>query len=384
MPQADSKSSSRQEQQQTTTETIPYHSISYQQSEEDTIDLYELCISLWKNKWLIIAFTTVAALGSLVFALTVPKVYKAETLLLPPKEKDFQALNILNVHQRITTGSEYISLTKIYDSKTIFEKFKQNLKSRKIQKKFIHEKGLIELLFPGQNLENIDEGIYKVFADLINVESDDDLTTLSLKLQDGEIASKLVNDLTEFVDKETIATLVEDLNDKIENMIRDIEYTISSKRLLAERRREDQITRYTENAEIARRLGMVGRVDATNIIQTTEINTDIATATSPLYYLGYEALMTEIGILRNRKSDDPFINGLRDLQEQLELLKAVNFEKDKMSSVHIDERAYSPMEAIEPNRRLIVSIVTAVGLFSGIFLVFIIEFIKTQRKKHSE
>ena len=67
MPQADSKSSSKQEQQQTTTETIPYHSFSYQQSEEDTIDLYEIWITLWKNKWIIVAFTIVAALGSMVY-----------------------------------------------------------------------------------------------------------------------------------------------------------------------------------------------------------------------------------------------------------------------------------------------------------------------------
>ena len=140
----------------------------------------------------------------------------------------------------------------------------------------------------------------------------------------------------------------------------------------------------SENAEIARILGMVGRVDSTNIIQTTEINTDIATATSPLYYLGYEALMTEIGILRNRKSDDAFIHGLRDLQEQLALLNAVNIEEENMSSVHIDEIAYPPKSPIKPNRRLIVTIGILAGMFSGILLIFFIEFIKTQRKKHSE
>ena len=390
MPQTDSKSSSRQEQQQTTTETISSSSSSYQQIEEDTIDLYELSVTLWKNKWIIVSSTIVAVLGSIVFALITPTIYKAESLLLPPKEKDFQALNILEVHKRITTKSEFVSLSKYFDPETVFSEFKQNLKSRKIQKKFINEKGLMELLFPGQTSKNIDEGVYKGFAQLINIESENNLTTLSIEMHDGEIASKLVNDFIEFVNKETIIILVEDLNDKIEHMIRDIKYTIASKRALAERRREDQIIRYSEHAEIAKKLGMVGRVDATNIIQNTQMNANNTgirrqtTATSPLYYLGYEALMTEIGILRDRKSDDPFITGLRDLQEQLALLNAVNIEKENMSSVHIDEKAFPPISPIKPNRRLIVTIGSLAGMFSGIFLIFFIEYIKTQRKKHSE
>ena len=152
---------------------------------------------------------------------------------------------------------------------------------------------------------------------------------------------------------------------------------------MAAQRRKDQITRYAENAEIAKQLGIIGRVDATNIIQTTQMNLDIATATTPLYYLGYEALMTEIKILSNRKSDDPFIAGLRDLQEQLALLSSIKLDQEKMTAVYIDQAAYPPNSPIKPNRRLIVSLATVVGLFSGIFLAFFIEFVQDQRKKHS-
>jgi chain length determinant protein (polysaccharide antigen chain regulator) len=94
--------------------------------------------------------------------------------------------------------------------------------------------------------------------------------------------------------------------------------------------------------------------------------------------------MTEITILKNRKSDDPFIVGLRDLQEKLALLRTLEFDKEKLRAVHIDQAAYPPKSAIKPNRRLIVSLVTVVGLFSGIFLAFFIEFVQNQRKKHSE
>jgi uncharacterized protein involved in exopolysaccharide biosynthesis len=55
-----------------------------------------------------------------------------------------------------------------------------------------------------------------------------------------------------------------------------------------------------------------------------------------------------------------------------------------MSAVYIDRPAYPPNLPIKPNRRMIVSLATVVGLFSGIFLAFFIEFLQNQRKKHSE
>ena len=177
--------------------------------------------------------------------------------------------------------------------------------------------------------------------------------------------------------------LVEDSKNSIANQIRDIEYTIASKRQMAKQRREDQIVRYHEAAIIADSLGIKRRVDATNIIQNTQMNVDIATATTPLYYLGFDALSIEITILKNRKSDDPFISGLRDLQEQLALLRSIKFDQEKMTAVHIDQAAYPPNSPIKPNRRLIVSLATVVGLFSGIFLAFLITFVQNQRKKHS-
>jgi chain length determinant protein (polysaccharide antigen chain regulator) len=114
------------------------------------------------------------------------------------------------------------------------------------------------------------------------------------------------------------------------------------------------------------------------------MNVDIATALTPLYYLGIEALSAEIEILQNRKSDDPFISGLRDFQEQLALLRSFKISDKGMHSVSIDQPAYSQKNRIKPNRRLIVSLGTVVGLFLGIFLVFFVSFVQKQKEAHSE
>ena len=91
MPITDSKPTSDNPQTQAP-QNVQYAAPYPQQFEDDTIDLYELWITLWNKKWLVIAVTVIAALGSVVYALQQTPIYKAEALLLPPKAKDVQSL----------------------------------------------------------------------------------------------------------------------------------------------------------------------------------------------------------------------------------------------------------------------------------------------------
>jgi len=72
------------------------------------------------------------------------------------------------------------------------------------------------------------------------------------------------------------------------------------------------------------------------------------------------------------------------LQENLALLRSIKIEEEGMHSVTIDQAAYPPKNRIKPNRRLIVSLSTVVGLFLGIFLVFFVSFVQKQKEIHSE
>lgn len=54
----------------------------------DEIDLRELFKALWKGKWIIIATTMVFAIGSVLYALSLPNIYKADTLLAPAESSD--------------------------------------------------------------------------------------------------------------------------------------------------------------------------------------------------------------------------------------------------------------------------------------------------------
>ena len=345
--------------------------------EDDTIDLYELWITLWNKKWLVIGVSVIAALGSVVYALLQPPVYKAEALLLPPKEKDVQSLNVQGVQ-----GVQGVTAARA------FAAFKNNLSSRSLQKKFIDEQGLMDILAPGRTPETRDIEILESFAKMIKIEhvkralENKKGMSVSMESNDPEFAANLVNDYISFFDTETILALSAAARNSLAGQIRDIEYTIASKRQMAKQRREDTILRHEEAAVIAGKLGVRDRVDTTNVVQNNQRN--ISTSSTPLYYRGYKALNAEIKILKNRKSDDPFISGLRDLQEILALLSSIKIEAEGMHAVTIDQAAYPPKKRIKPNRRLIVSLSTVVGLFLGIFLVFFVSFVQKQKETHSE
>ena len=130
--------------------------------------MYELWITLWNRKWLVIAVTVVAALGSVVYALQQQNVYKAEALLLPPKAKDIQSMNVLGMQREYSYGLRDTIQPEI-TSEDVFNKFKQNLNSRTLHKKFIQENGLMELLAPDRTPETRDEDIYKGFSELIKL-----------------------------------------------------------------------------------------------------------------------------------------------------------------------------------------------------------------------
>ncbi len=167
-----------------------------------------------------------------------------------------------------------------------------------------------------------------------------------MESEDPVFAAKLVNDYVIILTAETVRAMVADATNSIAEQIRDIEYNISSKRQMAKQRREDTILSFEEAAKIAAELGVRERVDTTNVVQNNQLN--ISTSNTQLYYRGYKALNAEIGYPQSTQIRRSFHSGLRDLQEQLALLRSFKIEEEGMHSVTVDQAAYPPKTASSP------------------------------------
>ncbi|MGE6648200.1 Wzz/FepE/Etk N-terminal domain-containing protein [Shewanella colwelliana] len=69
--------------------------VNPQITSNDEIDLRELFAVIWQGKWLIIAITAVFAIGSVIFAIMQPNIYKSEALLAPASEEQGGGLSAL-------------------------------------------------------------------------------------------------------------------------------------------------------------------------------------------------------------------------------------------------------------------------------------------------
>ncbi|QYJ79922.1 Wzz/FepE/Etk N-terminal domain-containing protein [Shewanella acanthi] len=67
----------------------------FSQVHDNEIDLRELFSVLWQGKWLIILITALFAIGSVIFAVMQPNIYKSEVLLAPASEEQAGGLSAL-------------------------------------------------------------------------------------------------------------------------------------------------------------------------------------------------------------------------------------------------------------------------------------------------
>lgn len=66
------------------------HTRQYRPSQpcaDDEIDLRELSATLWRGKWIIVAFTVVFAAAGVAYALSKPNIYRASVLLAPTQDE---------------------------------------------------------------------------------------------------------------------------------------------------------------------------------------------------------------------------------------------------------------------------------------------------------
>lgn len=69
-----------------TNETHNYDPQRHSDYQDDEIDLRELFGIIWQGKWWIIAITFVFAVGSVIYSLSLPNIYKSEATLAPTEE----------------------------------------------------------------------------------------------------------------------------------------------------------------------------------------------------------------------------------------------------------------------------------------------------------
>ncbi|EKY4202502.1 Wzz/FepE/Etk N-terminal domain-containing protein [Vibrio alginolyticus] len=130
----------------------------------DEIDLRELFKALWKGKWTIIATTFVFAVGAVLYALSLPNIYKADALLAPAESSNGGGLSTMAGQLGGLAALAGVNLGAGESSQT--DLAVQVMKSRQFVEAFINKHDLLVPLMATKDwdLENnkliLDEELY--------------------------------------------------------------------------------------------------------------------------------------------------------------------------------------------------------------------------------
>ena len=353
--------------------TIPVYIAPYK-DRGDEVSLIDLWRVIARRKGIILlSFLASMVLVSAYIFFAEPS-YRAAAYLLPPQQQQIQGL-LIDFRGIEKSGLDI----ERYTPELVYDAFLENLKSRGLRREFFDGGNLVTHYVNEEtdtefNVDRIfDTKFNKSFQ--VQVDTQNPLfVTVSLAYSDPELVTQWLNQFVDFTNERTVHQLFSDVDSTIQAEIKRVRYQLASKLKLAEQRRHDRIISLQEALRVAKALGITEAGAFPMDAGKNPAGIAVNTAQVPLYMRGTKALETEITVLESRKSDEPFIQGLRDLQERLSFLEDLLVDVDKLSAVTVDAVAKKPYRAERPRKLLLIAIAAMLGFMIGIFLVFIAEF----------
>lgn len=337
--------------------------------EDDEIDLFEIWDSLMQQKWLITLVVVVSLISTALYVFTVAPTYKSTIYFLPPSAEEIQEMNALN----LLLGKGFYKEDEVYSS--FFEK----LNSRELKKSIFRKYEIVNTYsdnfdsLTGKKKIAFFNKYFEVFSKSLKINYPKKNTTsiqvsLSLELKlPAETVAKILNEMVFFAKKEVIEQYVRDILAKNSIYQKHLNSEIVSLRNIYEFRRLDKIARLEEAIKIAKKLEI-----AKPMVMGAKINVQgLANQGLPLYYLGYSMLEAELNALKNRKNNDPFISGLRKLQQQFSELVNLRQNASEFGVVTIDQEAVAAAKPAKPKKALILAVAGIMGLMLAIFIALI-------------
>ncbi len=332
------------------------------------IDLLGLARSLWAQKLLIAFVTLVVAIGAASYAFLSPPIYQAKSSLLPPKISDIAGYNL---------GRKEANLPSVGVA-DVYGVFTRILFSETLRRKFFREVYLPSL--PGDTPVNAQEYLWDAFNRTLTVREPDARSKpgnfeVSVVHKDPQLAAEWTNLFVRSAAVLASADMQRNMLSEIDTRAQAIQRRIDVLRATALKQREDRIARLQEALKVAEAVGKnAPEVTEGRISSDGELSSFVDG--SLMYMRGAKAIRAELEVLQARKSDDPFITELRDLQSQFEFLSGIGLESDKFAVFTLDSVAEAPEAPIKPKKAFIVALGIVLGGMLGVFIALLRSAIK--------
>lgn len=225
------------------------------------------------------------------------------------------------------------------------------------------------------------DNLLKKFNTVFSIKQGDAKTNPNLyrvivELDDPILAAAWVQQYIDLVIAATKLELKNNIKAEQNVLVKALDLQIKSLLEIAKREREDQVNLLKEALYIAESIGLENassQSDKASLGGNRYIDNDL------IYTRGVKTLRAQLDVLQKRTSDEPFIAGFRELNTQLELLRAYKLDDTNVSVVTIDEAAEVPATPIKPKKSLIVALGIVLGGMLGVFAALIRSMIRKRK-----
>ncbi|MFT6955265.1 MAG: chain length determinant protein (polysaccharide antigen chain regulator) [Halieaceae bacterium] len=325
------------------------------EQDDDFIDLFGLVETVWQQKWLVIAITTLTGAIAVAAITWMTPSYQAEVHLRPPLASQIADINSSSLIQITNEAALYRvadELRSLATQRTVFEVVKNDFSQEPPE-----DQDNWDIIFADKFTQNISvnigrvdvrKGAFDIYANLAfkhwnpefvaattNALADQSLEDARLAIVNEVkgIATSKLNALNARLQQQLILqqTISQDEISRLgeEDQFKKLELLdrINGVKDTANIEAEDEIRRLEESHSIAKQLGIKEPTSMRLLSQqgsgsnaSVAVSTDVSESSEPNYMRGTRALEAEFDALRARDSNDFATPELRGLQEQLRLL----------------------------------------------------------------
>lgn len=333
-------------------------SITAEQSDSsDEIDLVELVKQLWLQKWLIAGCTLLIAGIAAAYAFLTAPVYQVTAGVMPPSLSDISGYNL---------GRSEAKLTE-FTPEGVYAVYKRNLLSGSLKRQFFDEIYLPSLSAEEQSAPK--DILWKHFNSDFSVQAPDiknnpDYYVVTVEGKQPEIVADWANRYVQMAAEKSENAMRTNQLTEIGTKAQSLSRQVDALRVTAENRRNDRIARLKEALVVANAVGY----DAPQVTPAkTSSGGELAEFMDGnlIYMRGAKAINAELAVLEKRTNDDPFIDDLRSIQNQMDFLRKVDVNPDNVSVFTFDSPALVPETPVAPKKMLVVIIGLILGLIIG-------------------
>lgn len=341
-------------------------------SGDDEVDLVRLIEELWSQKILIGLSIVIVTACAVSYALLATPIYEARVIVQPPSQNDIAQLNY---------GRGGDSGLGMLSTKDVYGIYQQNLQSEALRRDFFRKIYLPSL--PKEKRGGSQDALYNAFREVLTLgvvskETPDRFFVTSIQ-SDPSQAAQWVVQYVEMAGERAKRDIAKDVKADAITKSNNLERQITAERDSAKRQREDQISQLTEALRVARSVGLEKPPIISNGL-SSEVSAGMDGSLT--YMRGSKALEAEIENLRNRTSDDPFIDNIRQREEAINFYRTLEVNTAEIQVYRQDGAIDSPDHPIKPKRLIIVVLGAILGGVLGVTAALVRNL--WNRRRHSE